>query len=353
MTGQEKYMNRCLQLAANGRQNTAPNPMVGCVIVHNNKIIGEGYHRKYGEAHAEVNAINSVKNPELLKDSTLFVNLEPCAHHGKTPPCSDLIIRKKIPRVVIGTKDIYAEVAGKGIEKMQKAGIEVITGVLEKESLELNKRFFTFHGKKRPYVILKWAETSDGFIDTERKSGDTGINWITGKHLRIAVHKLRSEESAILVGTDTARIDNPMLNTRLWHGKNPVRFVIDRSLSLPPSLHLFDGKIPTYIFTEKTATGKTNLNYITLDFGNNLPEQIVAELYKLELQSVIIEGGKKTIQSFIDAGLWDEAIIFRGNKTFGKGLKAPETGRTATEVINISGDRIIRIKATDKVYFQP
>ena len=252
----ENYMMRCLELAEHGRQTVAPNPMVGSVIVHDGKIIGEGFHRKYGGPHAEVNAINSVENQKLLKHSTLYVNLEPCAHHGKTPPCSDLIIAKQIPKVVIGSKDIFAKVAGKGIEKMKNAGIDIKVGVLEKESLELNKRFFIFHEQKRPYIILKWAETIDGYIDIDRKKENNGISWITHPYLRIPVHKWRSEEAGIIIGTNTALNDNPKLNTRLWYGKNPVRFVLDRNLSLPSDLSIFDGEIPTYIFTEKLTSNK-------------------------------------------------------------------------------------------------
>ena len=229
-TTDQQYMQRCLQLAAKGRTNTKPNPMVGSIIVFQNKIIGEGYHMKYGEAHAEVNAINSVKDKSLLSKSTLYVNLEPCAHHGKTPPCSDLIIKNKIMRVVIGCKDTFAKVAGKGIERMQKANIKVDVGVLEQESIDINKAFFKYHREKRPYIILKWAQTLDGFIDLERKSYDEiGINWITNPILKLPVHKWRSEESGILIGAGTLSNDNPKLDTREWYGKNPLRILIANS----------------------------------------------------------------------------------------------------------------------------
>jgi diaminohydroxyphosphoribosylaminopyrimidine deaminase/5-amino-6-(5-phosphoribosylamino)uracil reductase len=255
MNFDEKYMLRCLELAKDGFGNVAPNPMVGCVIVCEGKIIGEGYHQEYGKAHAEVNAIHSVRDKSLLQKSTLYVNLEPCAHFGKTPPCANLIVEHNIPRVVIGCVDSYSEVSGKGIEKLRNAGIEVTVGILENESLELNKRFFTFHNKKRPYVILKWAETQDGFIDVDRpldKSRDTTAdNWITSPLSKQLVHKWRSEEAAIMVGTTTVLNDNPQLNVREWKGKNPTRIVIDLQDRLPQTLHVFDKSIPTVSFFAK------------------------------------------------------------------------------------------------------
>lgn len=341
MTTHEKYMQRCLDLAVNGRSHVAPNPMVGSVIVHNGKIIGEGYHQKYGEPHAEVNAINSVKNKELLKESTLYVNLEPCAHHGKTPPCSDLIIEKGIQRVVIGCRDSFEKVSGKGIEKMKKAGIEVITGILESDSLELNRRFFTFHNQKRPYIFLKWAETIDGYIDIDRTAGDKGISWITHPYLRIPVHKWRSEEAGIMVGTNTAENDNPSLNTRDWAGKDPIRFVLDRDLSLPKNLKLFDGTIPTYIITEKEFKPEENINYIKIEFDDQLIENLLSEIYKLEIQSIIIEGGRTLLQTFIDKNLWDEARVFVGNKTFGSGTKGPLIRHKMDRFCQFGHDRIL------------
>ncbi|NPA67209.1 MAG: bifunctional diaminohydroxyphosphoribosylaminopyrimidine deaminase/5-amino-6-(5-phosphoribosylamino)uracil reductase RibD [Chlorobi bacterium] len=320
----EKYMRRCLQLAENGLGNTYPNPLVGSVIVHNEKIIGEGYHLKAGEAHAEVNAVNSVKNKELLKYSTLYVNLEPCAHKGRTPACSKMIIDLKIPKVVIGCRDSFEKVDGKGIEMMRNAGIEVVVGVLEKESRELNKRFFTFHEKKRPYVILKWAQTLDGFIDFDRKP-ETPVspNWITDEYARVNVHKMRSDEQSILVGTNTAEKDNPGLNVRDWAGKNPLRIVIDRNLRLPENLNLFDGKIQTLVFTEKEKANEKNIEYVKTSFGENLPEKILETLYDKDIQSIIVEGGAKTLNSFIEKNLWDEAHIYIGDKFFRKGIKAP------------------------------
>ncbi len=341
ITSDEKYMQRCLQLAKNGGQDVAPNPMVGCVIVHKGKIIGEGYHRKYGEAHAEVNAIKRVENQEVLKDSTLYVNLEPCAHHGKTPPCSDLIVEKQIPRVVIGSKDINSLVAGKGIERMQKAGIEVVTGILEEESKELNKRFFTFHAKKRPYVILKWAETIDGYIDIDRSDSDKGIRWITHPLLRVVVHKWRSEESGIMVGTKTAENDDPGLDTRLWSGKSPLRFVIDRELKLPRDLKLFDGKISTVVFTGKDRIDEHNRRYVKIDFSKNTLGQMLREMYEMEIQSLIVEGGASLLNSFIKSGLWDEARVFVGNKTFGGGVKGPVIAKPMTNFCQFGQDRIL------------
>lgn len=355
MIFEEKYLLRCLELAKNGLGNVAPNPMVGCVIVHNNKIIGEGYHQEYGKAHAEVNAIYSVKDKSLLKESTLYVNLEPCAHFGKTPPCANLIVENNIPRVMIGCVDSFSEVAGKGIEKLKNAGIEVIVGILENESLELNKRFFTFHNKKRPYVILKWAETKDGFIDVERtviakheerngkqsfKSTDcfpekTGQavplhstrndvnNWITSPLSKQLVHKWRSEEAAIMVGTNTALNDNPQLNVREWKGKNPIRIVIDLHDRLPQSLNIFNKSVPTLVFSLTKETEEKNLVFVKVKNEKKLIEEVLSELYKRTIQSVIVEGGTTLLQSFIDQNLWDEARVFVGNKNFITGLKAP------------------------------
>lgn len=322
MSSLETYMQRCLDLALLGIGNVAPNPMVGCVIVHNGKIIGEGYHETCGQAHAEVNAIRSVKDPDLLKESTLYVSLEPCAHFGKTPPCSDLIIEKQIPKVVVGTIDPFAEVAGKGIEKMRKAGIEVEVGMLEKKCRNLNRRFFTFHEKKRPYIILKWAQTLDGFIDTDRTE-TTHPTWITNALAKRLVHKQRSEEAAILIGTNTAAYDNPALTVREWTGSQPIRMVIDRSGRLDQNLTIFDQKVPTWVFTEKTQGEDEKLRYIALDFGRNILPQMMDELYRRDIQSVIVEGGAQLLNSFLSIGLWDEAFVYTGNQFFGKGVEAP------------------------------
>ncbi|MGQ8338072.1 bifunctional diaminohydroxyphosphoribosylaminopyrimidine deaminase/5-amino-6-(5-phosphoribosylamino)uracil reductase RibD [Sunxiuqinia sp. A32] len=317
-------MNRCIELARLGINDAAPNPMVGSVIVHNDKIIGEGFHRKCGEAHAEVNAINSVKDKSLLKESTIYVSLEPCAHFGKTPPCSDLIIASEIPRVVVGCIDPFAEVAGKGIEKMKNAGIEVELGILEEECLELNKRFFTFHQKKRPFIVLKWAQTLDGFLDIDRSQIAFGQpTWISNELSRRVVHKQRTEEGAILIGTNTALKDNPSLTVREWHGNQPMRLLIDRKNRLPESLHLKDGKQPTIVFTEEDVVSKANLEYVKVDFQTNILPQILDELYKREIQSVVVEGGGQLLQSFIDQGLWDEAYVYFGNTFFVKGVPAP------------------------------
>ncbi|TKG94708.1 bifunctional diaminohydroxyphosphoribosylaminopyrimidine deaminase/5-amino-6-(5-phosphoribosylamino)uracil reductase RibD [Puteibacter caeruleilacunae] len=324
MSPEEKYMQRCLELARLGRGNVAPNPMVGSVIVHNGRIIGEGYHRKCGEAHAEVNAVNAVKETELLAESTLYVNLEPCAHYGKTPPCSKLIIDKKIPKVVIGTVDPFAKVAGKGIAMMEAAGVEVKVGVFEKESQDLNRRFFTFHKHKRPYVVLKWAQTPDGFIDIDRDPADFGQpTWITAELSRISVHRLRAEEEAILVGTATAQKDNPSLTVRDWEGKSPLRIVIDRELKLNPQLHLFDQTVPTIVFTGKEMVSKKNLEYVKVDFSEPVMKQILDELYQRDVQSIIIEGGKQTLENCIDQNLWDEARVYVGDRFFHAGIKAP------------------------------
>jgi diaminohydroxyphosphoribosylaminopyrimidine deaminase/5-amino-6-(5-phosphoribosylamino)uracil reductase len=318
----EIFMHRCLDLALLGMGEVAPNPMVGCVIVHNGLIIGEGYHQKYGQAHAEVNAIRAVKNPDLLSQSTLYVSLEPCAHFGKTPPCSDLIIESRIPHVVIGTVDPFAKVAGKGIERMQKAGIKVEVSVLEQECLELNRRFFTFHEKKRPYILLKWAQTLDGFIDTDRTETQYPP-WITNALSKRLVHKQRSEESAILIGTNTAQFDNPALTVREWTGNQPVRMVLDRKGRLNKELVVFDGKAPTWVFTGLPGKKLENLEYINLDFSQDVIPQLLTELYNREILSVIVEGGSILLSSFINEGLWDEAFVYTGNQFFGSGIQAP------------------------------
>ena len=325
LTMDRLYMQRCLDLAKVGLGNTYSNPLVGSVIVHNGKIIGEGFHHKAGQPHAEVNAINSVKNKSLLKESTLYVNLEPCAHYGKTPPCSLLIKESKIPKVVIGCVDSFSEVAGKGIEVMKDAGIEVATGIMEEESRELNKRFFTFHEKQRPYVILKWAQTLDGFIDIARNENNYGQpTWITNEFAKKLVHKWRGEEQAILVGTNTAIKDNPSLTTREWPGSNPVRILIDRQGRVPESNTLFNGEVHTLVFTSEPKENKGSIAFIQIDFKKDIIPQILSCLHKKGLQSVIVEGGRQMLQSFINNNLWDEARIFIGDKLFGDGVKAPE-----------------------------
>ncbi|MDR5589768.1 bifunctional diaminohydroxyphosphoribosylaminopyrimidine deaminase/5-amino-6-(5-phosphoribosylamino)uracil reductase RibD [Christiangramia sp. SM2212] len=337
----EKYIKRCIELAQNGLGTTYPNPMVGSVVVHEEKIIGEGWHQKAGEPHAEVNAINSVKDKSLLKKATIYVSLEPCSHFGKTPPCSDLIIEKEIRKVVIGTMDPFAKVAGRGIKKLMDAGCEVNVGILEKECLELNKRFFTFHKKHRPYIILKWAQTQDGFIAPTERDEKRPV-WITNKYSGILVHKWRSEEAAILVGTSTAIQDNPSLNVRKWTGNDPVRIVIDKDLKIPKNYALLDGNIKTIVLYNSTENPieKENLIFRKFDFTENIAEQVCNMLYENETQAVIIEGGTQTIQQFIDANLWDEARIFKGKSSFSTGVAAPILiGKLVSEKM-ISSDQL-------------
>lgn len=315
--------------------------MVGAVIVHNNVIIGEGWHYQAGQPHAEVNAINSVIDKSQLKESTIYVSLEPCSHFGKTPPCANLIIEYQIPNVVIGCVDSFSEVSGKGIERLQSNGCTITVGVLENKCIELNKRFFTYHNKKRPYIILKWGETNDGFI---APTNNTEITWITNTYSRQLVHKLRTEEQAILIGTNTAITDNPKLDCRTWKGNNPVRIVLDNSLRIPNDYHLFDNTIKTIVITTtdniKSQEPKFNVIYEVIDFSNNIVSQICKVLYKHQLQSVIIEGGSKTLQSFIKNELWDEAYVFRGTTSFLKGIKAPEFKGTITDAITIKQDTL-------------
>ncbi len=315
-------MQRCLQLAGSGAGHTAPNPMVGAVLVYKDRIIGEGCHRQYGKAHAEVNCINSVRpaDKQLIARSTLYVSLEPCAHFGKTPPCTGLIIENRIPAVVIGCRDSFNEVNGKGIEKLEAAGIQVTVGVLEKECLALNRRFFTFHDRKRPYIILKWAESSDGKIAGTGSSRILISNEFTNR----LVHKWRSEEAAILVGTNTALKDDPSLTTRHWPGKSPVRLVIDRELKLPAHLKLFGGEADTIVFNYLKTGDEGKLHYKQLGRNGGLLKQLLLVLCERKLQSVIVEGGTRLLQSFIDAGLWDEArVICNRQLTIGDGLEAP------------------------------
>jgi diaminohydroxyphosphoribosylaminopyrimidine deaminase / 5-amino-6-(5-phosphoribosylamino)uracil reductase len=322
----EKYIKRCIEIAKNGLGSSRPNPMVGCIIVHKNNIIGEGFTSPYGRNHAEVNAINSVVDKHLLKDSTLYVTLEPCSHFGKTPPCSDLIIKHQIPNVVIGCIDDNIKVAGKGIEKLKNAGCQVTVGVLEAECKEHHKRFFTFHNKKRPYIILKWAETKDGFIAPETKKEQKPV-WISNEYSRLLTHKWRAEEQAILVGTNTVLQDNPSLTVREWTGQNPIRVVIDKDLKLPENLAVFNDEAQTIVISKNDV-----------DFSKDVAIQICGILFQKDINSVIIEGGKHTLQTFIDENHWDEARIFIGDAQFKKGVKAPKfNGRLISEE-NIMGD---------------
>ncbi len=316
-------MQRCLQLAALGAGNTAPNPLVGAVLVCNNEIIGEGYHQQYGGPHAEVGCISSVaeKNIPLIDKSILYVSLEPCAHFGKTAPCSKLIIEKKIPHVVIGCIDNFEAVNGKGIEQLKAAGIHVTTGVLEKEALQLNKRFFTFHRHKRPYIILKWAQSKDAKI---AGAGGSRVD-ITNEKTNRLVHRWRSDEAAILVGTNTALNDNPSLTTRLWEGNNPVRLVIDMALKLPPTLHLFDGSVKTIVFNKIKQEENAALLYYKIAANKSIIPQILKALHSLGIQSVIVEGGAALLQSFIDENNWDEArVITNDEMIIGAGIYAPQ-----------------------------
>ncbi|SNR30266.1 bifunctional diaminohydroxyphosphoribosylaminopyrimidine deaminase/5-amino-6-(5-phosphoribosylamino)uracil reductase RibD [Lutibacter flavus] len=339
----EKYIKRCIQLAKNGLGTTYPNPMVGCVIVLNDVIIGEGWHKRAGEPHAEVKAIESVKDKSLLKEATIYVSLEPCSHFGKTPPCANLIVEKGIKNVVIGIFDSNSNVSGKGVKHLKDNGCEVVVGVLESACFDLNKRFFTFHNKKRPFIILKWAETKDGFIDKKRNAGDDNSpNWISNQYSQQFVHKMRAEEQAILVGTNTALNDNPSLNVRSWVGENPIRVVLDRTSKIPVDYNLFNGEIKTIVFSETKhiidSYGKVIFERI--DFSENVPSQICEVLYKYEIQSVIIEGGSQTLQGFIDANLWDETFVFVGATNFKEGLFAPELKKVPFEVRKISNDTL-------------
>lgn len=325
MPDHDIFMRRCIELALCGAGSVSPNPMVGAVVVVDGQIIGEGYHHQYGEAHAEVNAIEAVIRAypdaeERLKRATIYVNLEPCAHFGKTPPCSDLIIRHRVPIAVVGCRDPFNQVDGKGIEKLKKAGVKVIENVLEKECLFLNRRFFTRVQKQRPYIILKWAQTRDGFF----APSDGRKRWISSPESKKLVHKWRSEESAVLVGKNTALIDNPQLNVRLWEGKDPVRIVIDRNLQLPDTLHLFNQSQPTIVFNSLKTELVGNIKYLELeDFDNYLPQLICYQLYLMDLQSILIEGGAQTLNMFINSGLWDEARVFTAETIWETGLPAP------------------------------
>ncbi len=321
---EEKYMERCIELARGGMGNTYPNPLVGAVIVCNGEIIGEGFHRRVGEAHAEVNAISSVRNKSLLRESTLYVNLEPCSHYGRTPPCAELIINKGIPRVVVGCLDPYPEVSGRGVRMLLKAGVEVVTGVLENEAYTLNKKFMVFHEKQRPYIMLKWAQTTDRFIDYRRTDyTEPALKLSSGETLRM-VHKLRSEYAAIMVGTRTALLDNPSLSVRHWSGRSPVRIVLDRHLCIPSHYHLLDGTIPTIVFTARDAANRKNVEYICLDYTLPLLPQIMQILYKKNINSLLVEGGTQLLNSFLQEGFWDEAHVEVAPFLLKEGVYAPE-----------------------------
>ena len=314
----EQYMQRCIQLAELGLGSTSPNPMVGAVIVRDGEIIGEGYHHRCGEAHAEVNAINAVKDRTLLRESKLYVNLEPCAHFGKTPPCADAIIRHGIPKVVIGSIDYHDKVNGAGVRKLRDAGVEVVENVCRDACEELNKRFFTFHRQHRPYIILKWAQTRDGYMDIDRSEGNATSYWITNYALKVLAHKWRGEEDAILVGWRTMANDRPQLTTREYPGKNPQRFVMQRGDEMLSEL-------PYTPLPEKV-------------------EEALDRMYQLNIQSVIVEGGRKTLAKFLEADLWDEARILVGNQTWGRGLKAPKLPGNPEKTVNIDDNQLIYVR---------
>lgn len=336
-------MFRCIQLAKNGLGTTYPNPLVGSVLVVADKIIGEGWHLEAGKAHAEVNAINSVVDESLLEKATIYVSLEPCSHYGKTPPCADLIIAKGIKNVVVGSTDPNPKVAGKGIIKLMKAGCKVSVGVLEKECDALNKRFFTFQNKKRPFIFLKWAESQDGYIAPKSRDTQAPV-WITNTQSRQRVHQMRAEEQSILVGTNTVFEDNPSLTTREAEGSNPTRVVLDRQLRIPASAAVLDGAVKTIVITDTKGTPLDNVLYECIDFDTPIATQVCDVLFRHNIQSVIIEGGSQTLQTFIDAGLWDEAHIYKGTDSFSEGLRAPSIQGQKISEEKIKNDRLTIIK---------
>ena len=321
------YMRRCLALARCAEGYTSPNPMVGAVIVYDGKIIGEGYHLSAGTPHAEVHALNSVKDKDLLPQATMYVSLEPCSHHGRTPPCADLIIKGGIRRVVVGTVDTSTKVSGRGIVRLREAGIEVVTDVAGDECREINKRFFTWHERQRPYVILKWARSADGFLDLVRSPGDPPEpHWITGTTERILVHRWRAEEDAIMAGGGTIRTDNPSLDVRLWSGKNPLRVIVSRSGAINPASRVLDGKVETILFTCNDRLSLPGVQTVVITDEKNFIREILDKLHSMEVQSLLVEGGAFILRSFIDAGLWDEARRFTGTVSFGGGVPDPFPG---------------------------
>lgn len=340
MTMNERYMHRCIELARKGAGSVAPNPMVGAVLVYEDRIIGEGWHQQYGEAHAEVNCLHAVQEEDkyLVPLSTLYVSLEPCAHFGKTPPCSDLIIQHQIPKVVIGCRDPFAEVDGKGIEKLKAAGVETVPDVLKEECIDLNKRFFTFHEQHRPYIILKWAQTANQKIASATDERLLISHEMTNR----LVHQWRSEEAAILVGTNTALLDDPQLTNRYWPGNQPIRLVLDLDLKLPASLQLFNHRAVTIVFNTIKNAEEGNIQYFKISKEGNAVQQIVDALYQLQIQSVIVEGGAQLLQSFIDAGRWDEVRkIENGKLKIEHGLAAPELKQAEkTSELQLITDRI-------------
>lgn len=337
----QRYMDLALRLAAKGLGATYPNPAVGCVIVARGEIVGSGYHHRAGEAHAEVNAVRSVEDRTVLPFSTMYVTLEPCAHYGKTPPCAEMIVRERIPRVVVGTLDPFAQVNGRGIEILRRAGVEVVVGVRQEACRTLNRRFFTYHRKKRPYLTLKWAQTADGFLDALRQGPQVPALKITGPQAQTYVHRMRSTEQAILVGTRTAILDNPRLDARFCDRvrRDPLRIAIDRRGRIPADYHLLDGTQPTIVFTDREHTvgerlpGRENLLYVPMDFSPHFLDDMLDELYRRGIQSVLVEGGAELLGSFIRSGLWDQAFVFTAPRMrIGRGVAAPSLGPQAREI---------------------
>lgn len=342
MSFDEQYMQQCIALAGKGLGRVQPNPLVGAVIVHHNRIIAEGYHQQYGAAHAEVEALEALyrkyptEAPSLLAESTLYVNLEPCSHQGKTPPCADRIIKEKIKKVVIANIDPFSAVNGNGITRLQQAGLEVKLGVLKEEGEFLNRRFFTYHRLQRPFVILKWAESADGFMNALGQQTTA----ISSSESQVISHQWRSEEQSILVGTHTALIDNPHLTTRAVIGRNPVRLVIDRNLKIPKEQHLFDSEAKTIVFNDRYTGVEANIQYVQIDFYGLVPQFILYQLYLMEIQSVIVEGGSYTLQSFLQYDLWDEIRIIESPKILEEGLKSPVINGTPKYIQQLETDKI-------------
>jgi diaminohydroxyphosphoribosylaminopyrimidine deaminase/5-amino-6-(5-phosphoribosylamino)uracil reductase len=344
-----KFMRRCLELASGAEGMTYPNPMVGSVIVRNGNIIGEGFHLKAGGPHAEVIAINSVADKSVLDDSTLYVNLEPCSHFGKTPPCSDYIIANSIPKVVIGTTDTSEKVSGEGIKKLKAAGCEVVSGVIEEDCRWLNRRFFTFNEKKRPYITLKWAQSADGYIDIVRSDDNkSGPHWISGKPERVLVHKWRASEQAILVGAGTLRSDNPALNVREWKGNDPLRIILSSSGKLDVDLAAGKIKSGLLVFTHNAEVKIPDARMVLLSHNSPSSFQIAEYLYKEGIQSLFIEGGAMVLNHFIESGLWDEARIFRGKSFFNSGIQAPLIKGYPDSVVEYSGSTLETYRNTTK-----
>jgi diaminohydroxyphosphoribosylaminopyrimidine deaminase/5-amino-6-(5-phosphoribosylamino)uracil reductase len=333
MNNQEQYMQRCLQLALKGLGNVSPNPMVGCVIVHDNKIIGEGYHQKFGEAHAEVNAINSIQDKSLLKSATLYVSLEPCNHYGKTPPCADLILKYGIPNVIIGIQDPFEKVNGSGIKKLLDAGIHATAGVLEEECREINKRFFTFHIEKRPYIILKWAQSKDGFIGKKNQSLR-----ISNELTRVINDTWRTQEDAVLIGGETARVDNPHLTVRTIEGRNPSRIILSKSGELPYNSNLFDGSTPTLIYSNNNSD-YANCETLVMPNENNL-DYLLSDLHRRNIQSLIVEGGSSVLNHFIQEDKWDEVRYFESEDMLEDGILAPTINKGISSVEQIDNNQL-------------